>query len=95
MSWDAATPAGLVAILENPKWPVSKACQAVEDCILANRCAWLCSRPSLGCFLVIFTSLRPFQPLYKAIDSCVLPKVPMAHYRGFRCEPPPPAASGR
>ncbi|KAL4451949.1 hypothetical protein ABPG75_007611 [Micractinium tetrahymenae] len=36
MSWDAATPAGLVAILENPKWPVSKACQAVEDCILAN-----------------------------------------------------------
>lgn len=38
-SWDAATPAGLVAILDNPKWPVSKACQAVEDCILANRCA--------------------------------------------------------
>ena len=37
---DATFPS-LIAVLENPKWPVSKACQAVEDCLAANRWAGL------------------------------------------------------
>lgn len=35
MSWDNST-AGLLAVLDNPKWGVARACQAVEECILAN-----------------------------------------------------------
>lgn len=33
--WDS-TPSALVQILESPKWGVARACQAVEECILAN-----------------------------------------------------------
>lgn len=35
--WEASTFKGLSAVLENPKVAVAKACQAVEDCIAANR----------------------------------------------------------
>lgn len=36
-SWDVSSPSGLLAVLDSPKWPISRLCQAVEDCILANR----------------------------------------------------------
>lgn len=38
MSGLDTTPASLVAVLDNPKWGVARACQAVEECILANGC---------------------------------------------------------
>lgn len=38
-SFDASTPTGLLAILEEPpgKWALSRVCAAVEECVLANR----------------------------------------------------------
>ena len=36
-SWEPTTFAGLCAILDNSKVPVSMACQAVEECIASNR----------------------------------------------------------
>ena len=37
-SWETATFPGLIAVLENPKWPVAKVVAAIEDCLAANRC---------------------------------------------------------
>lgn len=34
-SWDSF--AGLLAVLESPRWPVDQACAAVERCLEVNR----------------------------------------------------------
>lgn len=39
---DFSYTAGLVKVLENPRWPVAKACAAVETCLEQNRCAPRC-----------------------------------------------------
>ena len=36
---DYSYTAGLVKVLENPRWPVARACQAVEACLDMNKCA--------------------------------------------------------
>jgi len=38
---DYSYTAGLVKVLENPRWPVARACQAVEACLDMNKCAGL------------------------------------------------------
>ena len=35
--WEPSSFGGLCAILDNPKWTVARACQAVEECIASNR----------------------------------------------------------
>lgn len=40
--WDPSTPAGLRAILERPRVSLSRACQAVEQCLAINR--YVCVR---------------------------------------------------
>ena len=36
---DYSYTAGLVKVLENPRWPIARACQAVEACLDMNKCA--------------------------------------------------------
>lgn len=57
--WDATTPQGLRAILERPRVKVAQACEAVEQCIAANRCA--CMEDSRGLYEMVDSLL----PSYK------------------------------
>lgn len=66
---DYSYTAGLVKVLENPRWPVARACQAVEACLDMNKCetgprltkhtllcaSSICGSQLAGCSFVVAT----------------------------------------
>ena len=85
---DYSYTAGLVKVLENPRWPVARACQAVEACLDMNKCAPCGARRAC----LICSSRRP---LCRTIADSValLPALSCGTDRGICFRPALPKGS--